>query len=136
MLKTTLFSQDHLAHLKQALTVYASRHRVIAENISNVETVDFRAQEFQFEEYLTDAQHRLQGQKTHPGHLRIGAGDLSDTTGRSVPQETNYDNGTNNVNIDREMTNLATNDLSYRLATRLLSMKYNLLRGAITGRIR
>jgi hypothetical protein len=34
------------------------------------------------------------------------------------------------------MATLATNDLSYRLATRLLSMKYNLLRGAITGQVR
>jgi flagellar basal body rod protein FlgB len=40
------------------------------------------------------------------------------------------------VNIDQEMTDLTTNDLAYRLATRLLSMKYNLLHGAISGRLR
>ena len=38
------------------------------------------------------------------------------------------------MNIDQEMTDLATNDLSYRLATRLLSMKYQNLRSAIRGR--
>ena len=47
-----------------------------------------------------------------------------------------FDNGVNNVDIDHEMTNLATNDLSYRMATRLLSMRYNVLRGAIKGQIR
>ena len=41
-----------------------------------------------------------------------------------------------NVDIDNEMTNLATNDLSYRMATRLLSMRYSMLRGAIKGQIR
>ena len=46
-----------------------------------------------------------------------------------------FDNGINNVDIDGEMTNLATNDLSYRLATRLLSGRYNTLRGAIRGRM-
>jgi flagellar basal body rod protein FlgB len=39
------------------------------------------------------------------------------------------------VDIDTEMTTLATNDLSYRMATRLLSMRYSLLRGAIKGRV-
>jgi hypothetical protein len=33
------------------------------------------------------------------------------------------------------MADLATTDLSYRLATRLLSMRYNTLRGAIKGRM-
>ena len=48
---------------------------------------------------------------------------------------TDFDNGINNVDIDGEMTNLATNDLSYRLATRLLSGRYNTLRGAFRGRM-
>ena len=49
---------------------------------------------------------------------------------------TDFDNGVNNVDIDGEMTTLATNDLSYRMATRLLSMRYNVLRGAIKGQVR
>ena len=47
-----------------------------------------------------------------------------------------YDNGVNNVDIDAEMADLATNDLSYRLATRLLSQRYSVLRGAIKGQMR
>ncbi len=37
------------------------------------------------------------------------------------------------MDIDTEMTELATNDLSYRLATRLLSMRYGMLRGSHPG---
>ena len=54
----------------------------------------------------------------------------------SAGEGTDFDNGVNNVDIDAEMTTLATNDLSYRMATRLLSMRYNVLRGAIKGQIR
>jgi len=52
-----------------------------------------------------------------------------------IETASNFDNGVNNVDIDEQMTELATNDLSYRLATRLLSMKYAGLKKAITGRV-
>jgi flagellar basal-body rod protein FlgB len=136
MVNATLFSHAHLAELKKALTVYSRRHRIIADNIANVETPGYRAQELRFEEYLRTAGNQLHGGQTHPGHLRIGGGSLSETQGKVLPRLDDYDNGLNNVDVDREMSDLVTNDLAYRLATRLLSMKYNLLRGAITGRVR
>ena len=109
MIKTGLFNQSHLAALKKAVGVYAQRHRVTAENISN---------------------------RTHPAHLPIGGGDLSETRPEVVENGSGYDNGVNDVDVDLEMTNLATNDLSYRMATRLLSMRYSVLRGAIKGQMR
>ena len=129
----TLFTQARLGDLKQALSVYARRHRVVADNIANVETQGYRAKEFRFEELLSGAGKRLQGARTNPAHLSLGQRELAATAGEIRQMESGHDNGLNNVDIDREMTNLATNDLSYRLATRLLSMKYTNLRGAIRG---
>jgi flagellar basal-body rod protein FlgB len=129
----SIFQQAHLGDLKQALEVYARRHRVVADNIANVETQDYRAREFRFEEFLAGAQMRLQGARTNPAHLGLGRRELSDTRGQERLTASDHDNGVNNVDIDREMTDLATNDLSYRLATRLLSMKYANLRSAIRG---
>ena len=128
-----LFNQARLGDLKQALDVYARRHRVVADNIANVETHDFRARELRFEQYLTGAQRRLTGARTNPGHLALGRRELADTRGDVRPADSVHDNGINNIDIDKEMTDLATNDLSYRLATRLLSMKYANLRNAIRG---
>lgn len=136
MIKTGLFDKAHLSTLKKAVDVYAQRHEVTAQNISNVETRNYRAQEFKFEEFLDGAGRRLQGLRTHEGHLPLGRGELGDTEGRTDDAESFFDNGVNNVDIDKEMTALATNDLSYRLATRLLSMRYTVLRGAIKGQIR
>ncbi len=135
MIKTGLFDQNHLSTLKKAVGVYARRHQVTAENIANVETQGYRAQEYKFEEYLEGAGRRLQGFKTHEGHLSLGRRDLAGTEGETHDAESFFDNGVNNVDIDKEMTTLATNDLSYRLATRLLSMRYQVLRGAIKGRM-
>ena len=127
---------SHLAELKQALTVYARRHRITADNIANIESPGYRAREYRFEEYLQGAGSRLQGVRTSSGHLAIGKRSAAQTAGQEKPQESDFDNGINNVDIDREMTSLVTSDLSYRLATRLLSMRYRLLRGAITGQLR
>ena len=128
-----LISQARLDDLKQALSIYARRHRVVAGNIANVETDGYRAREFRFEEYLSGAAGRLQGARTNIAHLQLGRRELSETDGETGFSSSEHDNGVNNVDIDREMTSLATNDLSYRLATRLLSMKYANLRGAIRG---
>jgi flagellar basal-body rod protein FlgB len=134
MIKTGLFDKSHLNDLKKAVDVYAQRHQVTAQNIGNVETTDYRAQKLKFEELLDSEQMRLRGYRTHRNHIPIGRQSLDATRERAVDADSDFDNGVNNVDIDTEMTTLATNDLSYRMATRLLSQRYNMLRGAIRGR--
>ncbi len=136
MIKTGLFDQEHLAVLKKAVDVYGRRHQVTAQNISNVETPGYQSQRLKFEELLSTERMRLKGYQTHRNHFPIGGGNFEQARDEIVDSEGGFDNGVNNVDIDNEMTNLATNDLSYRMATRLLSMRYNVLRGAIKGQIR
>ncbi len=135
MIKTGLFDNNHLSSLKKAVGVYGKRHQVTAQNISNVQTSGYRTQKLNFEDMINGSNHRLQGQKTHEGHLSLGKRDIGSAQEELVESKSNYDNGVNNVDIDHEMTELATTDLSYRLATRLLSMKYSGLKKAITGRV-
>ena len=136
MIKTGLFDHEHLSVLKKAIDVYARRHQVTARNISNVETPGYRAQRVKFEEMLSSEQMRLRGYRTHADHLPLGGQDLATARDEVVDAGMDFDNGLNNVDIDQEMTGLATNDLSYRMATRLLSMRYSVLRGAIKGQVR
>jgi flagellar basal-body rod protein FlgB len=134
MISENLFAAAHLGDLKKALAVYADRHRVVAGNIANVQTEGYRAQTYRFEDLLAGADSRLQGARTHEAHIPLGRRVLEETEGEVRASDSDYDNGINNVDIDREMSDLSTNDLSYRLATRLLSMKYQTLRSAIRGR--
>ena len=135
MIKTGFINNSHLDTLKKALDVYARRHEVTVQNISNVETGGYRAQKVKFKEMLSLEQMRLSGYRTHPDHMPIGRQDPSEVNEEVEDARTDFDNGVNNVDIDNEMTSLATNDLSYRMATRLLSGRYNTLRGAIRGRM-
>lgn len=133
MIKTGFFNNAHIDMLKKALDVYAKRHEVTVQNVANIETGGYRAQKVKFEEMLSSEQMRLRGYTTHPDHMPIGAQDAGDVREEVVEARNDFDNGINDVDIDGEMTTLATNDLSYRLATRLLSGRYNTLRGAIRG---
>ncbi len=135
MIKTGLFQNDHLNSLKKAVGVYSKRHQVTAENISNVQTDGYRARELKFEDLINGANNRLRGQKTHSSHLSLGRRDIGSAQEELLETKSNFDNGVNNVDIDQEMTELATTDLSYRLATRLLSIKYAGLKKAISGRV-
>lgn len=135
MIKTGLLDNSNLTSLKKALDVYSKRHQVTAQNISNVQTSGYRAQEIKFEDLINGANHRLKGSKTHEGHISLGRRDAINAQEELAEVNSNFDNGINNVDIDQEMTELATTDLSYRLATRLLSMKYAGLKKAITGRV-
>ncbi len=134
MLKTGIFNGSHLGTLKKALDVYAKRHQVTAENIANVETRGYRSQSVRFEDMLTGAGRSIQGLRTHENHIPIGGTGPEDVEEKVVEADSGFDNGTNDVDIDTQMTDLATNDLSYRMATRLLSMRYGMLRSAIKGR--
>jgi len=136
MIKTGMFQQNHLTTLKKAVDAYAQRHQVTARNIANVETPGYKARQVRFEELLANAGGGIEGYRTDDDHLAIGGGSIGDVTPRAVDSKTTYHNGQNNVDIDAEMAELATNDLSYRLATRLLSMRYSTLRGAIKGQVR
>jgi flagellar basal-body rod protein FlgB len=135
MIKTGLFNKAHLTDLKKAVDVYARRHQITAQNIANVETSGYRAQKLKFEEMLDGAQMKMSGTSTHRNHIPIGRQNLDATRDEMVNADTGFDNGVNDVDIDTEMTSLATNDLSYRMATRLLAGRYNVLRGAIKGRM-
>ena len=136
MIRTGIFEKNHLATLKAAVDAYARRHEVTAQNIANVETAGYRARRLKFEELLAGAGPSVEGYRTDPDHFAIGRRDPRDVRPEAADRGTGYDNGINDVNIDQEMAELATNDLSYRLATRLLSQRYGMLQTAITGRVR
>jgi flagellar basal-body rod protein FlgB len=137
MIDRILFGGTKLGVLKRALDAYADRSRVHAENVANVETPGYRSQEIRFEDDLrlalrTDGSHRMAA--TNERH--IGA-DSRWPQGRPVarnPVSAWNGNGVNDVDIDREMADIADNTLRYTVAAELVSRAYQGMRDAIRGR--
>lgn len=118
--------------LKVALDVSSLRAEVIANNIANVETPNFKRKYVIFESALQEAikGKHLQLKRTNPKHI---VGGLSVSPRIITDSSTIMRNDGNNVDIDREMTELASNALRYRVLTSLASRlieRYNVvLRG-------
>lgn len=115
--------------IKNGLDASAKRQRVISSNIANVNTLGYKASTVKFE---TELQKAIEKKgtlvNTHEKHL--GAAEASEVTGlveRSQGSSMN-ENG-NNVDIDREMVDLAANEIYYnalieQVNRKLSSMSY------------
>jgi flagellar basal-body rod protein FlgB len=137
MIDRILFGNRTLSVLKQALVVYADRGRVQARNVANAETPGYRAQQVRFESDLqlalrTTGSERME--RTDSRHL----GPVGDVPAGVVearnPPSTYLANGINDVEIDREMADIAENTLRYTVAAERVRQAYQGLRDAIRGR--
>jgi flagellar basal-body rod protein FlgB len=137
-----LFDSTRIPTLTRALDAYALRHKVIAENIANVETPGYQAKTVSFEKELSDAMNgrSLAGTRTDPRHLPLGAETPGDSAAHveNIPQASGQDgalSGVNQVDIDAEMTELATNQIRFRFAARLLGESFRGIQKSIRGQV-
>lgn len=130
---SNLLSAGNVPLLRKALGAYALRHRVVADNIANVGTEGYRAQRVDFEQMLEQSDRiQARGLRTHEAHLPIGDAEPLPQA-KIVEDESLFDNGVNNVDIEGESLAEAENLLMYNMATRMLSAKYQGIRRAISG---
>jgi flagellar basal-body rod protein FlgB len=130
-----IFDDLALRALSFALDGLSLRQRVTANNIANVDTPGYKAQQVSFEAQL---QHALAGdtaaelplQTTDPGHL--GGSDLSSSPLVAVERRnSDLRNDGNNVDIDLETTTLAETALRYQALTQLAWQKLSLLKSIV-----
>ena len=126
--------------LEKALDGLSLRQSAIANNIANVDTPNFKASEVSFEEQLQAAVNRTPALDdeiplalTNSAHIPLNQPvSLDDLRPASVRlSTTTMRNDGNNVDVDRQMSELAETQLSYQAATQLVNTKLHLLRQAI-----
>ena len=117
--------------LESAINITQQRHSLIASNISNLDTPQYKAKDIEFKTALGQALESNQAVhlvRTNAGHI----GSTTNSSERFEPYEDESEwNGYNWVNIDREMTKLIENNLRYRSATEVLLRKITLLKDVI-----
>ena len=122
----TIMNSSNFNYLSRAMVAANIRQEVIANNIANVNTPNFRKSDLVFEDLLAEELYgptddgRLKPAKTHSKHLPP-----PDLPFYAMPQIVE-DRSTlmrvddNNVDIDIEMANLAKNQIYYNaLATQM-----------------
>lgn len=107
-----------LSLLTHVLDASSLRHRVIAQNVANVNTPGYRRLEVAFGSDLA----RAFGTPAVPVRPRVVVAD--------GPERVDG----NTVDIDKEMNDLTKNALLYQAATQIIASRVATLRSAISGR--
>lgn len=137
-----IFEDTKIPVLSKALSAYSLRHKAISSNIANIGTVGYRAQGVSFEDQLSGVLNGTQVETamTNEGHLRTSAGPVDQATPAIVDSVQDDDggadpnaSGVNDVDIDKEMTELAKNQLRFKFASKLLGDSFRTLQKSIRG---
>lgn len=125
-------SMQTLGILGQGLEYAALRHETLADNLSNVDTPNFKRNEVSFPSLLAralDESDRLELKTSSPRHYRTQPlRDPSQVRPRLFSEvDTSARNDGNNVNFEVEATNLAQNTLYYQTIAQRVRDRYRIL---------
>ncbi|OEH91255.1 flagellar basal body rod protein FlgB [Bacillus solimangrovi] len=124
-----LFSNNVISKLETSLSYSAAKQRVISNNISNVDTPNYKAKSVSFK----DEFHRqLQAKRTDVRHNEFISNSNQSYAIRSM-NNTSYNHNGNNVDIDKEMAEMAKNQIYYDALVERLNGKFRGLQQAIKG---
>lgn len=109
--------------LEKMLDVSAIKHKVIANNIANINTPGYKKMEISFSDQLEKVIKDTSNDKfdTIQPKIVIAENDNNDTVR----------NDGNNVDMDKEISALMKNTLSYNIYSQLLAKKMELVKSAI-----
>ena len=120
-----IFNNAPTVLLKRSLDLLMRHHRNISENVEHLNAVDYTRKPTRFLDELSEARRRNTLNTTRSRHISPG------TFSQKVPD---WEQGP--VQITREMTDLALNQIRYDFSARTLRRKFEGLSRAIMGRIR
>ncbi len=123
--------------LERSLDLRSLNQRVLASNIANMDTPNYKAVELVVAEEMNRKKESNPGislVRTHVNHLPIKNKPMSHVKLKATkaPDFSLRGDG-NTVDIDRTMGKLAKNTLLYNAATQLISKKFKGLKRAIKG---
>lgn len=114
----------------RALEVASRRLNILATNLANADTPNYKARDIDFRAAMSQADQGVQIQATQPGHAgQSGARNIK--LMYRVPHQPSADGNT--VDAQRETTAIAETNVRYQAALTFVNARIRGLRLAITG---
>ena len=117
--------------LEKFIDYCAAKNSVISKNIANIGTENYKREDIEFSKIYSENVENMM-KKTNPKHLI-----LQQPVGQQfeIIEDNSPDNisGINNVDIDREMSELAANSIQFRFASRKIGDYFRTLQNVIKG---
>jgi len=134
-IKELLFTDTPLPALCRGLDASALRQKAEAQNIANAQTPGYKRRVVNFEEKLERAMKGMHTELlcTQPGHLG-GKGDIGKVRPEMALANDKVNGpGSEEMNVEREMADLAKTQLQYEAEAKLAYKHFDLLKMAIRG---
>ena len=129
--------RNTISLLERSLNLRSLQHRVLASNIANMDTPNYKAVELAVAEEMNrnhDSGSGIQLVQTRPGHLPLKHSPVDHLKLKvAKPPDFSLRGDGNTVDLDRTMGKLAENTLLYKTAAQILSRKFSGLKNAIKG---
>jgi flagellar basal-body rod protein FlgB len=120
-----IFNIQYANTLKRSLDVLMRHNRNISENVSNINTPNYRRKPTRFLDELMLMERQTILKTTNPRHIVPEPSDIDAPEWEQGP-----------VEITREMSDLALNQIRYDFSTRVLRRRFDGLVESITGHMR
>jgi len=120
--------------LENVINYSAAKNNTISRNIANIGTEDYKREDVVFKDVFADELNKNL-KATNPRHISSNPDNLKDQEGVSVVEDSNTDmaSGINNVDIEKEMADLAENTLMYKFSAKKIGDYYKNLQKVIKG---
>ncbi|MCT1903744.1 flagellar basal body rod protein FlgB [Oceanobacillus sojae] len=121
-----------ISRLENSIQYASAKNNAISNNISNADTPNYKAEKVSFKSALENEMGALQANKTNERHLDFNEGEnkpfriMKDSS-------TTYNHNGNNVDIDKEMSELAKNQIYYNSLIDRMNGKFSSLQSVIRG---
>jgi flagellar basal-body rod protein FlgB len=129
-----LLDQGGTPVLEQTLRFAAARHRLIAENIVNVDTPDYRQKDLSVEAFQAMLRERVEGRRdAGPGEAPAGFDDVAAEL--QTPTRGILFHDGNNRSMEQLMADQAKNAMMHNLVIELLRKQFQSLELALKERV-
>lgn len=128
--------EQELSVFSRALNLRTQRHQVLASNIANADTPNYKARDFSFEAAMQQAMSGRQSgdvqlATTHSGHLSGADGNAGVKLMYRSDTQSAVDGNT--VDMDVERSQITDNALQYQILTQLVSDQIKGVRSALAS---
>lgn len=133
------FGKDKtISILSKSMDGAALKQKMVANNIANINTPDYKRQYTDFETKLSEAinhEMNLKGKlhRTHEKHLPINASMDKIQPSIKIDKSSSLREDGNNVDLDMELADLAENTIRYNTLTETAIKKYSSIKNAVKG---
>lgn len=129
-----VFERAGVGNFKKFLDVASFRHKLIGGNVANTSTPGYEAKDIKFHEEfnrITKNSSQLAGSLTHSAHIPTGSHEARPP---KVDETRVNDGDLNSIDIDKEISNLAQNELIFTVGATLLQRRFEGIRKVIQSK--